>query len=66
MFGSIINGWSELGNLDQNDFMRLLEGQMDLQERALEAQIALNEAQIAYMNARTDALDGGDSLIKKD
>ena len=52
--------------LDQMDFMDLLEDQQDAQNKALDSQIKLNDAQLAYLKAKAEALSSGDGLIKID
>ena len=66
MFSSLLEGFGDLSSLDQEEFTGLIEDQMALQERALEAQIKLNDAQVAYMDAKAAALKSGDSLITID
>ena len=66
MFGNLLDGWNELSLIDQNEFMDILEDQTELQDKALQSQIDLNEAQVEYMNAKADALAKGDGLIKID
>jgi len=43
-----------------------LEDQQDAQNRALESQIKLNEAQIKLLKDKSDALKRGDGLIRID
>ena len=46
--------------------MDILEKQQEAQNRALESQIKLNDAQIEFMQEKTRALSRGDGLIKID
>ncbi len=45
---------------------RMLDREYALREKALDAQIKLNDAQIEYFRARAEALNRGDALIKID
>ena len=66
MFSALLGSWNELSMIDQSDFMEILEKQQQAQEKALESQIKLNQAQIDFMNAKAKALVKGDGLIKID
>ena len=61
--------FSNIGQLSEAGFEtfqidRILDREYKLREKALDAQILLNDAQIKYFNARADALSAGDALIK--
>lgn len=66
MFDSLLSNWNDLNIGDQWAFMDILEEQQEAQNRALESQIKLNEAQIEFMKDKTRAMSSGDGLIKID
>jgi TP901 family phage tail tape measure protein len=66
MFGDLIGSMDELSTFDKWAMQGVIEDQMDMQAKALDSQIKLNDAQVAYMEARTEALEGGESLITID
>lgn len=66
MFGNLVSNWNGLGYLAQWNFMDILEDQQDAQNRALESQVKLNEAQIKWLNAKAESLRRGDGLIQID
>lgn len=66
MFGSLADAMSTLDLSDQFALESILDRQMEQEAKMVESQIALNDAQVAYMEARTEALARGDSLIQID
>ena len=66
MFGNLLNNWNDLGSLDQHKFMDILNDQQDAQNSLIDSQIAMNQAQIEFMQEKTRALSRGDGLIKID
>ncbi|MDA3834143.1 MAG: phage tail tape measure protein [Spirochaetales bacterium] len=66
MFGDLAGSMSDMGFSDKWRMQDILDDQMEMEGKALDAQIALNESQIAYMDARTEAMEAGDSLITID
>lgn len=57
---------SGVSTFDKWSLQHITEQQMDLQEKALDSQIAMNQAQIDYVNAKTAALSQGDAVIQID
>jgi TP901 family phage tail tape measure protein len=66
MFGSLASNMSDLSLLDKWDLQRRLDDQQEMQEKALESQIKLNEAQAANIEAKTEAMERGDAMIQID
>lgn len=66
MFGSLLGNWDKLNTLDRDDFMDMIQTQQDAQNRLIDSQITMNQAQIEFMQEKTRALSRGDGLIKID
>jgi len=66
MFDSLASNMSDLSIIDKWKMQDVLDDQMDMQQQALDMQKELTAAQVEYMNARTEALEGGESLITID
>jgi hypothetical protein len=66
MFGSLLNQWGELSNLDRTVLFRNVEAQQALQAKALDSQIELNTAQAEYLNARAEQAKSGKAQITVD
>lgn len=66
MFGAVVGQWDKLSQFDQNVLMRNVTAQQDAQNKALDSQIALNEAQTEYLTARTEASREGEAAITID
>ena len=66
MFDSLISNMGELSMSDKWFMKDILEEQLKMEQQALDMQKELNEAQIAYMNAKTEAMESGEGLIKID
>jgi len=66
MFDSLASNMSDLSTGDKWKMQDVLDDQMDMQQQALDMQKELTTAQVEYMNARTEALEGGESLITID
>jgi TP901 family phage tail tape measure protein len=68
--GDVISAiFGAIGELSDAGFrpyqiQRMLDREYELREKALDAQIKLNDAQIEYFRARAEALNRGDALIK--
>jgi TP901 family phage tail tape measure protein len=66
MFGALAGNMDDLSTLDKWALQSMVEDQIEMQEAALASQIELNDAQVAYMNAKTEALNRGDAMIQID
>jgi hypothetical protein len=66
MFASFIGGLDDMSLSEKFELQPLVEDQIAMQEKALESQIELNSAQVAYMNAKTEAMVRGDAMIQID
>ena len=65
MFSSLVGNWGDIKwASDRNALMSMVQQQIDLEKDALSIQRDLTEAQIEYMQAKSDALKNGDGLIK--
>jgi TP901 family phage tail tape measure protein len=63
MFGDLASNMSELSQFDKWSLQGMVEDQIAMQEKALESQIKLNEAQAANIEAKTAAMERGDAMI---
>jgi len=63
MFGDLAANMGDLSTLDKWALEGMVEDQMAMQEKALESQIKLNEAQAANIEAKTAAMERGDAMI---
>ena len=58
-----IGGLSELGALAQLELFEIIEEEMRIRAQLAEQEIKLSDAQIAYLAARTAAMEKGEALI---
>jgi TP901 family phage tail tape measure protein len=66
MFGDLAANMADLSTMDKWKLEDMVEDQIAMQEKALESQIKLNEAQAANIQAKTEAIERGDAMIKID
>lgn len=66
MFSTLASSMSSLSYVDSAELRRMVERQQEAQEKALESQIKLNEAQAENIQARTEAMERGDAMIQID
>jgi hypothetical protein len=66
MFGSLLSSWDSMNSVDQSVFMRQVEDQQEAQNKLVESQVALNEAQEENLRAKTEAMERGDAMIQID
>jgi hypothetical protein len=66
MFSSLVENFGGLSLSEKWEFMEVLESQQEMEQQALNSQIAMNEAMTAYYTQQKDALDKGDALITID
>jgi len=66
MFGALAGSMDDLSTLDKWDLQDRLDEQQEQQGEILKSQIALNEAQVKYTEAKTAAMERGDALIQID
>jgi TP901 family phage tail tape measure protein len=63
VISAMVGELGNLGALAQLELFEIIEREMLIRERLAEQEIKLSEAQIAYLNARTAALEKGDAII---
>jgi hypothetical protein len=63
MFGDLAANMGDLSTMDKWKLEDMVEDQIAMQEKALESQIKLNEAQAANIEAKTAAMERGDAMI---
>ena len=65
MFDSLTSAFSDnnLSKLEKWNLERQFNEQQEAQEKLIDSQVELNEAQIEYMKARAEALDSGEVAI---
>ncbi len=68
MFSDLTSAFSDenMTQLEQWKLEDIVQEQQDAQNKLIESQVALNEAQVEYMKLKTEALQGGEALIKID
>jgi len=66
MFGELLGNWEKLSGLEQMAFFDLLEDQQEQQNKLIESQIKLTDAQVEYLERKAEAFDRGDALISID
>lgn len=66
MFSSLVSSWSTLDTGARWDFMDILENNQKQQDKILDSQIKLNDAQAEYLKRKAESLRNGDGLIKID
>lgn len=64
MYDSLISNMNDLSTSDKWAMQDVLEEQMEMEQQSLDMQKDLIEAQIKLMEAKADAIDDGDGLIK--
>jgi hypothetical protein len=63
MFGDLAANMGDLSTMDKWKLEDMVEDQIAMQEKALESQIKLNDAQAANIEAKTEAMKRGDAMI---
>jgi len=63
MFGDLAANMGDLSTMDKWKLEDMVEDQIAMQEKALESQIKLNDAQAANIEAKTEAMERGDAMI---
>lgn len=66
MFGSVISNWEKLSYMDRTELMRDVDAQREAQNKALDSQVKLNDAQAEYLSARTLLAKSGKSAFTID
>lgn len=68
MFGSLTSAFSDenLTQLQKWNLEDIVEEQQDAQNKLIDSQVALNDAQVEYMNLKMESMQGGEALIKID
>lgn len=66
MFGDLAANMGDLSTMDKWKLEDMVEDQIAMQEKALESQIKLNDAQAENIRAKTEAMARGDAMIQID
>ena len=66
VLSTIFDKFGELSVSDQVSLERYLDRELNIQRDLVDQQAALTEAQVEFINAKTEALERGDSLITID
>ena len=66
MFSSLASNMGDMATGDKWFMQDILDDQMDMQQEALDMQKKLTVAQVAYMEAKTEAMNNGDGQIQID
>jgi len=63
VIAAMVGAFDSLGALGRSDLMALVEREIAIQEELARQQAALTEAEIRYLDAKTEALAAGEGFI---
>jgi hypothetical protein len=68
MFSDLTSAFSDenMNQLQKWKLEDIVEEQQDAQNKLIESQVALNDAQVEYMKLKMESMQGGEALIKID